>query len=74
MARPPRPGEPRRWWTDAEWRASEARDHTRRERLTWPASTSTTPRRCATCGHWNAQTAWLCADCGLRFVARPLAR
>lgn len=74
--RPPRmlrPGTPvLPSWSAAQWEASEARDRERRAAAPVVPSTSVVPCRCATCGHWNAATAWNCADCGLRFEPRPL--
>ena len=56
--------------TPAQLRQTEAREALLREQRPWAPSTSVTPARCDTCGHWNDRTAYVCADCGLPFVAR----
>ena len=57
-------------WTGVALAASYEREEAiRAQRIALP-STSITPARCSTCGHWNTKENWNCTDCGLPFVAR----
>lgn len=57
-------------WSEKDIQRSFEKDAALREQRPAQPSTSVTPARCRTCGHWNSREAWLCADCGLPFVPR----
>ena len=65
-----RPDTPTLALTPAQIRQTEDWEAVLREHRPWTPSTSVTPVRCATCGHWNTRTNWTCADCQLPLVAR----
>lgn len=56
--------------TPAQIQATEDREAMIRQSRPVLPSTSITPARCDTCGHWNARENVACRDCGLPFVAR----